>query len=128
MAITAGSRRQADSSSDRWAWLHQRETRQVIYQITAPYMEELMDEIYRMIGYARSEDPDITFECIYLYGWGKSVKNLHHQIQRRFNIKTEYVDPIYKLIPTEQDRTMDVTDDGSYDLVLGLGMRRVPWL
>ncbi len=103
-------------------------TGQIIYQIIAPYIEELLDELHKMIGYVRSEEINVVFEGLYLYGQGILILNLDGYIEKRFGIQTKTVDPIEVLELSGGNILPDFSEDTSFALALGLAMRKVTWL
>ena len=103
-------------------------TNQVIYQIITPYIEELVDELHKMIGYVRSEETNIVFEGLYLYGQGVLIRNLDGYIEKTLGIQTKTVDPMEVLELSGGNILPDFSEDTSFALALGLAMRKIPWL
>jgi type IV pilus assembly protein PilM len=103
-------------------------TNQIIYQIITPYIEELIDEFHKMIGYARSEETNIVFEGLYLYGQGILIRNLDGYIEKRLGIQTKTVDPMEVLELSGESIPSDFSEDTSFALAMGLAMRKVTWL
>ena len=69
----------------------------IVFQILEPYLEDLIHEMYQMIGYTRSQSPDIRFEQICLYGMADEIKDLATYLQQRLQITTYGVDPFERL-------------------------------
>ena len=103
-------------------------TGQVIYQIITPSIEELVDEFHKMIAYVRSEETNIFFKGLYLYGQGILIRNLDSYIEKTLGIRTKTVDPIEVLQLSEGSIPADYSEDTSFALALGLAMRKVTWL
>jgi len=99
-----------------------------VYQIITPYIEGLIDEFHKIIGYLRSEEHNAFFEGIYIYGQGAMIQSLDAYIEKQMNIPTKRSDPLQKLAMPEDSMMDDMTGGMSYALSLGLAMRRVPWL
>jgi type IV pilus assembly protein PilM len=96
-----------------------------IHQILTPYIEELVDELHKMIGYMRSEEQSQVPEKIYIYGQGATVNYLDLYVEKRFNIPTELVSPL-KRSGFDMGGVMDAHDEGgSFALSMGLAMRKV---
>jgi len=103
-------------------------TRQIIYQIITPYIEELVDELHKMIGYVRSEETNTFFDGFYLYGQGVLIRNLDGYIEKRLNTQTKSVDSFETLAVPGGGVLPDYSDDTSFAPGLGLAMRKIPWL
>ena len=103
-------------------------TGQTIYQIITPYIEELIDEFHKITGYVRSEETDIFFGALYLYGLGEVIQGFEDYIEKRIGIQTETVNPFEVLEFSEERILPDFPDDTSFALALGLAMRKVTWL
>ncbi|MBW1800007.1 MAG: type IV pilus assembly protein PilM [Deltaproteobacteria bacterium] len=99
-----------------------------VYQIITPYIEGLIDEFHKIIGYLRSEDQNAFFEGIYIYGQGAMIQSLDTYIEKQMNIPTRRVDPFQKFDLQEGPVTDELNGGMSFALSLGLAMRRVPWL
>ena len=103
-------------------------TGQIIYQIIAPYIEELVDALHKMIGYVRSEETNIFFEGLFLYGQGILIRDLDGYIEKRLGIQTKTVDPNEVLEFSGGSILPDFSEVPSFALTLGLAMRKVTWL
>ena len=103
-------------------------TGQIIYQIITPYIEELVDELHKIISYVRSEKTNIFFEGLYLYGQGILIRNLDGYIEKRLGKETKTVDPNEVLEFSGGNIQQNFSDEPSFALALGLAMRKVTWL
>jgi len=99
-----------------------------IYQIINPLIEELVHELHKVIGYARSGELDAMLEGIYIYGQGTSVRHLDRYLERRLNITTKLMNPLSKVVLSNQGIISDFSEGGSFGMALGLAMRKVTWL
>jgi len=101
---------------------------QILHQIISPYIEEFIDELHRIIAYTRSEEPDTTFEGIYLYGQAAGIRNLDAYVERRLSIPAKVVGPMEGFADSAGKALADVSEWDTFTLALGLGMRKVSWL
>ena len=99
-----------------------------IYQIITPYIEELIDEFHKMIGYLRSDERHALFEGIYIYGPGALIHHLDSYIEGRLNMPTKLLNPMTKLGFSGDNNLMDRSEGAPFALSLGLAMRKVTWL
>jgi Tfp pilus assembly PilM family ATPase len=99
-----------------------------IYQIINPLIEELVHEFHNVIGYARSEEQDATFEGIYIYGQGTFINHLDHYLEKRLNIQARLMNPLTKVALSDDNGSVDISEGGPFSLALGLAMRKVTWL
>jgi type IV pilus assembly protein PilM len=99
-----------------------------IFQITTPYIEEVIHEFHKIIAYVRSEISNPIFEGIYMYGQATQIRNLDHYIERRLNIQTKLVNPFANPALSDEDILPDTSEGAPFALALGLAMRKVPWL
>jgi type IV pilus assembly protein PilM len=94
----------------------------MVSQILAPHMEELAQELFQIIGYARSESPDIQFQELWLYGMANEIKNLGPFLEKRLHIPAQSMDPFEKL-NLHNAGAMAVTEMNAYIFALGLALR-----
>jgi Tfp pilus assembly PilM family ATPase len=99
-----------------------------IYQIINPLIEELVHELHKVIGYARSGELATALEGIYIYGQGTSVRHLDSYLEKRLNLTAKLMNPLSKLALGNQGTLSDVSEGGAFGLALGLAMRKVTWL
>lgn len=99
-----------------------------IYQIITPLIEELIYEFHKLIGYVRSEERDVVFEGIYLYGQAALIHHLDDYLERRLNIPTKLINPMTKVALPDENILGDIPEGAPFALALGLAMRKVPWL
>jgi type IV pilus assembly protein PilM len=99
-----------------------------IYQIINPLIEELVHELHKVIGYARSGELDASIEGIYIYGQGTSVRHLDRYLEKRLNITTRLMNPLHKVALSNEGILPDLSEGGSFGMALGLAMRKVTWL
>ncbi|MBW1962304.1 MAG: pilus assembly protein PilM [Deltaproteobacteria bacterium] len=102
--------------------------RRTLYQIIAPSIDRLIDEIHKIIGYIRSEEAQILLEGMYLYGDGVCIRYLDRYFQNRFNIPAKLSDPVAEGVFSFEGIPAGDSDECSYTLALGLAMRKVSWL
>lgn len=102
--------------------------RRAIYQIIASYMEELTYELHKIIGYVRSEEQNVVFEGIYMYGQAPFIHYLDHYLERRLNSPTTLINPMTKVALSDNSILPDISEGAPFALALGLAMRKVPWL
>lgn len=94
-----------------------------VSQILAPSMEELVRELFQIIGYARSVSPQIQFQELWLYGMATAIKNLGPFLERRLGFPAHPMKPFQKLGLAPVD---DKTDNwNTYVYALGLALRGV---
>jgi len=99
-----------------------------IYQIINPLIEELVHELHKVIGYARSGELSAVLEGIYIYGQGTCVRHLDRYLEKRLNLTTKLMNPLSKLALSNQGMLSDLSEGGSFGMALGLAMRKVTWL
>jgi type IV pilus assembly protein PilM len=102
--------------------------RRAIYQIITPYIEELIYELHKIIGYVRSEAPITSFEGIYMYGLANHIDNLDGYLEKRLNIPTKTINPMQEVPLSDASILPDISDGAPFALALGLAMRKVTWL
>lgn len=99
-----------------------------IYQIINPLIEELVHELHKVIGYARSGELDASIEGIYIYGQGTYVRHLDRYLEKRLNITARLMNPLNKVALSSEGILPDLSEGGSFGMALGLAMRKVTWL
>jgi Tfp pilus assembly PilM family ATPase len=99
-----------------------------IHQITAPYLEELTNEIHNIIAYAKSQDLDSTFGGSYIYGEATLVRHLDRYLEKRLAIPVHLVNPFTQITLSENCVLTNQDEGASFVLALGLAVRNVPWL
>ncbi|MFC1824072.1 pilus assembly protein PilM [Thermodesulfobacteriota bacterium] len=100
----------------------------VIHQILSPYLEELIDEYHKMIGYLSSEQGNVLFEGIYVYGPGALIHHLNGYIEGRLRIPAVIVNPLENGRLEGDAMTFGDSEGTPFALALGLAMRKVTWL
>jgi type IV pilus assembly protein PilM len=122
------NRKRADSQESAEQPDHglDRSAPRIVFQILVPYLEDLLLEMYQMIGYTRSQWPDIRFEQICLYGMANGIKDLAAYLQQRLRIKTHNVDPFERLGLLGEDPAMAPEARSPYVFALGLALRGAP--
>ena len=100
----------------------------ILYQIISPYVEELVAELQRLIGYIRSAEVSTAFEGVYIYGQGTTIQDLDAYVEKRLNLQTKSVDPTEWLPTTNGLLLSQSMDKDKFSLSLGLGMRKIAWL
>ena len=104
------------------------EIERTLYQILTPLIETLVDEIHKIIGYVRSEEPKTVFEGCFIYGEGTLVNGLDNYCEHRLGMPTRLIDPMSHESLYLNGIPLDKSDSVSYALPLGLAMRKVAWL
>jgi type IV pilus assembly protein PilM len=99
-----------------------------LYQITAPYMEDLVNALHRIVGFVRAEEINGGIKGIYLYGQASFIRHLDRYLERRINIPTTVVNPLTAISLARKSILPDLAEGAPYALALGLAMRKVPWL
>lgn len=94
----------------------------VVSQILVPSMEELVRELFQIIGYARSLSPQIQFRELWLYGRANEIKNLGPFLEKRLRIPTYTMAPFEK-ISLASMTAVDADDLNAYVGALGLSLR-----
>jgi type IV pilus assembly protein PilM len=99
-----------------------------LFQLLAPYVEELIKELYQITGYIRSEIATVRFKEIAIYGWASAINFLDQYIENRLDIPTKAVNPMEKL--SWQMDTPELEDNAGapFAPALGLALRKVSWL
>jgi Tfp pilus assembly PilM family ATPase len=99
-----------------------------IYQIINPQIEQLVHEFHNIIGYARSEEHDVVFEGIYIYGEGNFIRHLDGYLEKRLNLQARLMNPLTKVALVDEEILPDISEGAPFGLALGLAMRKVSWL
>lgn len=98
------------------------------YQISAPYINELIHEFQKMIAYVRSEKQNMVIKSICIYGQGAFIHHIDQFLERRLNIPTRLINPLEKITFSDTSILPGVSEDIPFTLALGLAMRKVKWL
>jgi len=104
------------------------DTLRVMYQIITPYVEELVYEFHKFIGYVRSEENNVVFDGIFLYGQAAFVRDLERYLEKRLRIPTRFVDIFMKADTPDTISQTEALERIPFALALGLAMRKVTWL
>ena len=99
-----------------------------IYQIITPYIDELTYEFQKTIGYFRSEAQNVVLNSIYIYGQAALIHHLDRYLEKRIDIPVNQINPMAKVILSDESILSDITEGTGFDLALGLAMRKVTWL
>lgn len=116
-----GENRPADGSDVR----EEEEVARAIHQILSPQVEELILELHKTISYVRSEGWNAPVEGAYLYGHSSSVCYLDDYLEKRLNIPTRAMDPVSKMVLSDEGVLPDKSQGAPFGLALGLAMRRL---
>jgi type IV pilus assembly protein PilM len=100
----------------------------VIYQIISPYIDELINELLKMISYLRMRGTVSAIESIYLYGPVILIRHLDRYFKNRLNIPVTCVNPLARMALSQGIIVNDLPEGLPFALTLGLSMRKVPWL
>jgi type IV pilus assembly protein PilM len=117
-SIAKGNQKQDDAT----------EIYRVVFQILSPYVDKLVHEFYKIIGYARSEMQQVKFEEISMYGQANSVNFLDQYLEKRLNIRTRCVNPMVKLALRNSSLPPDTSEGAAFAMALGLAMQKLRWL
>ncbi len=100
------------------------------YQITVPYINGLIYEFQKLIGYVRSNDYNTIIKGIYIYGQASLIRNMDKFFEGRLNIPTKLINPLERIsFSGDGDSTLSTAGiDLPISLALGLAMRKVTWL
>jgi type IV pilus assembly protein PilM len=100
----------------------------VIYQISTPHIEELIDECHQIMAYVRSEFSNPSFAAIYIYGLATEIENIDQYFEMRLGIPTKLVNPLLSSNFDEFKSMSDITEGAPFALSLGMALRPVAWL
>ncbi|MDP2647537.1 MAG: pilus assembly protein PilM [Desulfobacterales bacterium] len=117
--LAAGQSSDEEVSSDR---------ERIVYQIIAPYIDELLYEFHHLTGYVRSEHPDARLDHIDIYGEGGWIRDLDQYLEKRLDISTRLLNPLAEMPLIDDAILPDRTEGYPFAMALGLAMRKVPWL
>jgi len=98
-----------------------------IYQIVSPYIEELIYELHKIIGYVMPEVQNAAFEGIYMYGLASFIHHMDGYLASRLNIPTKLINPMTKMSLSHENLLPDVSEGAPFALAIGLAMRKVSW-
>ena len=101
------------------------EVSRAIYQILSPHVEELIHELHKTIGYVRSEGWNAPAEGLYLYGYATYVRYLEQYLETRLSIPTQLMNPVSKMLFSDEHILPDKSQGAPFGLALGLAMRRI---
>ena len=99
-----------------------------IFQIIAPYIDELIYQLHKVISYVRSEKQNFAFDGLFLYGQASGIHHLDRYLEKHLNISTRIVDPLKTLTAVRHPIELRDSKEGMFALALGLALRRIPWL
>jgi Tfp pilus assembly PilM family ATPase len=94
----------------------------VVSQILVPSMEELVRELFQIIGYARSLSPQIQFRELWLYGRANEIRNIGPFLEKRLRIPAHAMTPFEKIALANM-AAVDADDVNAYVGALGLSLR-----
>jgi type IV pilus assembly protein PilM len=94
----------------------------VTSQIIVPSMEELVRELYQIIGYARSVSPDIRFQTLWLYGMANNINNIGPFLEKRLHIPVQRMKPFHQ-IGLQNMEALEPGQLNSFIGALGLALR-----
>lgn len=100
-----------------------RSMRKVVFQVVAPYLEELIDEIHKVTAYLRSDILNAIVKEIYLYGCAGAVRDVGAFFKRRLRIPVRTVDYMKQFKPPEHNDIPPVFEKNPTPLVIGLALR-----
>ncbi|MFC1516348.1 pilus assembly protein PilM [Thermodesulfobacteriota bacterium] len=118
----------ASDGGDRDSDDSMEEMRRAIYQIVAPYIDELVYEFHKIISYVRSEAQHPVFEGIYMYGHAALIRNLDRYFENRLGIPASSINPLEKVALSDNGILSRMSEGAPFALALGLAMRKVTWL
>ena len=99
-----------------------------LYQITTPYIDELIYEFHTITSYVRSEEKVSSFAGIHMYGYANLLRHLDSYLEKRLGIPVQVMNPLSQAAVSGNNVQPDPTETAPFALALGLAMRMVPWL
>ena len=105
-----------------------RDILKVIYQISTPHIEELINEFHQIMAYVRSEFSNPIFTEIYIYGMATVIENIDQYFERRIGVPTKLVNPLLSSNFDNKKNMSDITVGAPFALALGTALRPVTWL
>lgn len=102
-------------------------TARIVARIITPAIEELVFEFHKVLGYARTKEKIHEIGQVYFYGFASMIKGLDTYFGKWLNIPVFQADIKDKIKPVKQGISL-TPDRAALYPVLGLAMRKVPWL
>ena len=99
-----------------------------VYQILSPFIETLIYELHKIIGYVRSEEQLARFEGIYIYGQGAFINSLDRFLEKRLNIPARTVNLLESTSGLDRLISFENSEVHPFAIAMGLAMRKVKWL
>ena len=100
----------------------------IVSRIITPAIEELIFEFHKVLGYARTKEKVHDIGQVYFYGFASLINGLDAYVEKWLNIPARQVDigdkmkPAGKMVPLTREQAALMCP------VLGLAMRKIPWL
>ena len=95
-----------------------------VYEIVSPQLEELDQEIKKVMIYFSSEMQGITIDTTYLIGNGFYIKNMERHIEYTTGITTSIVNPLTPFLNGESSLRVKAP---YFSVTLGLALRGIRW-
>jgi len=104
------------------------DVRRTIFQIAAPYIDEIIYELHKVISYVHADKQNFVIDGLFLYGQAAGIKYLDSYLENRLGIATKIVNPLDNFLGKRPEISLRGTGEGMFALALGMALRRVPWL
>nr|WP_320015236.1 pilus assembly protein PilM [uncultured Desulfobacter sp.] len=100
----------------------------IVSRIITPDIEELVFEFHKILGYARTKEKFHDMGRICFYGFAATIKGLDVYFKRSFNIRAVHGDLSRCNTSAGGTFPLDANRAAQFCPVLGLAMRKIPWL
>ena len=97
-----------------------------VYQLIGPLVDQLVHEVFGVMGFVRSAASSIVFEGLHLYGYGPCIRALDAYLSAGVNTAAHQEDPCARLGNGSASQTTSCY--APFAQVAGLAMRNVSWL
>ncbi len=96
-----------------------------VYEIVSPQLEELDQEIKKVMIYFSAEMQGITIDTIYLIGRGFYIKNMERYIEYTTGITTSMVNPLAPFLNGDSSLNKKRGEAPYFGITLGLALRKI---
>ncbi|WP_300462043.1 pilus assembly protein PilM [Desulfobacula sp.] len=100
----------------------------IVARILAPAIEELVFEFHKVLGYARTKENVHDIGQVYFYGFACLIKGLDAYVEKWLNIPAVQADMGDRIESARQMASLTPDQAAGFCPVLGLAMRKIPWL
>ena len=98
------------------------------YQVITPRVDEMIHEVHKLVSYVRAEGQNPAFKAIYFYGYGALINGLEAYVEKRMNIPVKSSDPFSGINPGKEAAVDEIPQGAPVALMMGLALRKVPWV